>query len=73
VRVLTTTAERHQADPLAANWLAPAAERRVALADLATPTSPAPGSRPGRDLLSGSSAGPQRPELTITEPHEHPT
>ncbi|MGH2946537.1 MAG: replication-relaxation family protein [Solirubrobacteraceae bacterium] len=74
VRVLTTTAERHHADPLARNWLAAGAERRVALAELAT-TSAAPGLRPGRERppLSGSSAGPQRPELTITDRDEPPT
>lgn len=74
VRVLTTTAERHHADPLAANWFTASAERRVALAALAT-RSAAPGSSPrrGRFPLSGSSAGPQRPELTITEPEEPPT
>lgn len=36
VRVLTTTGERHHADPLATNWLRPRAERRVGLAGLAT-------------------------------------
>jgi hypothetical protein len=35
VLLLTATAERHYADPLAPNWSAPDAERRVALADLA--------------------------------------
>jgi hypothetical protein len=75
VRVLTTTADRHHADPLAPNWLAPGGERRVALADLATTTFAAPGAKPGRnhDLLSGSSAGPYRPELTIEDPDEPPT
>jgi hypothetical protein len=41
VRVLTTTVERHDADPLAANWLIAGVERRVALADLATPSAAA--------------------------------
>jgi hypothetical protein len=36
VRVLTTTAERHHADPLARNWLTAGAERRAALGE---PTS----------------------------------
>jgi hypothetical protein len=40
VRALTTTAQRHDTDPLARNWLAPRAERRVALADLATTSHP---------------------------------
>jgi protein involved in plasmid replication-relaxation len=75
VRVLATTAGRHDADPLAPNWVAPHAERRVALADLATTTSAAPGHQPRRnhDLLPGSSAGPYRPEPTITEPDGPPT
>jgi protein involved in plasmid replication-relaxation len=70
VRALTTTAARHHADPLAHNWLAPGAERRVAFGELASPSSLAPGPRPGRERspLSGSSAGPQRPELTIADP-----
>jgi hypothetical protein len=75
VRVLTTTGERHHADPLARNWLAAGAERRAALADLATTSSAAPATRPGRERspLSGSSAGPPHPELTITEPDEPTT
>jgi hypothetical protein len=75
VRVVATTAARHHADPLARNWLATGAERRVALGELATPLSLAPGPSPGRarSPLSGSSAGPQRPELTITESDEPPT
>jgi hypothetical protein len=32
--LLTTTAERHHADPLAANWLATRSETRTALTDL---------------------------------------
>ena len=73
--MLTTTAERHHADPLAQNWLAPGGERRVALADVANTTFAAPVPRPGRnhDLLSRSSAGPYRPELTIEDPDEPPT
>jgi hypothetical protein len=74
VRVLITTAQRHHADPLAANWLGQRAERRVSLAELAK-TSAAPGAalRRERAPLSGSSAGPQRPELTITDLEDHPT
>lgn len=34
--LLTTTAERHHADPLASNWLTACAERRITLAQLAT-------------------------------------
>jgi hypothetical protein len=35
VLLLTTTAQRHETDPLAPNWLAPGGERRVTLAHLA--------------------------------------
>jgi hypothetical protein len=34
VHLLTTTSERHHADPLAANWLPARGENRIALADL---------------------------------------
>jgi hypothetical protein len=42
VLLLTTTAQRHRADPLAPNWLAPGGKRRVSLSELATrdPTDP---------------------------------
>ncbi|HEX7298915.1 MAG TPA: replication-relaxation family protein [Solirubrobacteraceae bacterium] len=74
VRVLTTTADRHHADPLAANWLAARAERRVSLAELAKASAaPDAASRRERAPLSGSSAGPQRPELTITDLQDHST
>jgi Replication-relaxation len=39
VRIITTTAERHHADPLARNWLAAGAERRTALGELTLPTT----------------------------------
>jgi hypothetical protein len=34
VLLLTTTTQRHHADPLAANWVAANSERRIALTDL---------------------------------------
>lgn len=68
VRVLTSTAERHHANPLARNWLAVSASRRIALGEIATTFTAPPGPSPGTHVhpLSGSSAGPTRPELTIT-------
>lgn len=60
VLALTTTAERHHADPLAPNWLSDGAERRATLRDLATTSPGAPGRWPGRERSPhlGSSAGP---------------
>jgi hypothetical protein len=73
VRVLTTTAERHHANPLARNWLAVGAQRRVALGELTTTFTAPPGSSPGTHVhpMSGFSAGPAHPELTST-PDESP-
>jgi hypothetical protein len=67
VRVLTTTAERHHANPLARNWLAVGAQRRVGLGELATTFTARPGPSPGRASipLSGSSAGPAHPDPTF--------
>ncbi|MGH2941295.1 MAG: replication-relaxation family protein [Solirubrobacteraceae bacterium] len=66
VRVLTTTAQRHHADPLARNWLTRGARRRLALAELTTTFTAPPGPQPDRASvpMSGSSAGPTHPEPT---------
>jgi hypothetical protein len=73
VSVLTSTAERHHANPLARNWLAAGAQRRVALGELATTFTARPGPLPGTRIhpMSGSSAGPERPDPTF-QIHQDP-
>jgi hypothetical protein len=75
VSLLTTTAARHQADPLALNWLAPGGERRLSIAELARGHSPISFDPAARSVLGrapqlGSSAGTSHPAYTkpITAP-----
>lgn len=68
VRLLTTTAERHHADPLARNWLTAGQMDRVALTDLPQQSSAA---HRAVDEFGppGSSAGPTTPDQACS--HEH--
>jgi hypothetical protein len=63
VRLLTTTAERHHADPLARNWLPASHTERVSLTDLPQQSSAAHRAVDEFDP-PGSPAGPKHPDTT---------
>lgn len=70
VQLLTTTAERHHADPLARNWLPAGHAERVALTNL--PAQPSAARRAMDEFdPPGSPAGPNDPDTT-NHHHEWP-
>jgi hypothetical protein len=79
VPVLTSTAARHDVDPLASNWLelAASAERRLTLAQLRSHPAEQPIFSRQDDPDSpadpyGSSAGPQHPDQERSQAHTYP-
>lgn len=76
VQALTSTAARHNTDPLARNWLATGSEHRVSLSEVGVANRPSSFSRQDPDLgladpQNGSSAGPTSTEHTCPQEHEY--